>query len=353
MKQTSRNYFIKVAFIAGLAVGAPATMALSYFTDFSLDEKVKRILEGKAAEEVEKNFSEDSELLQSLADYYRYMRHILFEEGSPGVQVGTPPWLFTSEEWVRETKVADQILAQNLAEVVTTVQQLRQQDIDVLIALVPDKSRIIADQTSHQRDLHMLERYDRIRLTLLRKGIFTPDLRPALQNLPPGQAFFRQDTHWTPIGAGAVARSLAREVAWHNPGLIFQSHYKLVGWQNQHHQGDLGKFLPESQRLKPELSKLPQIAVLSKNDTSTDTLLGENPSRIVLMGTSFSANKRWAFADHLRLSLQSDVLNIAEEGQGVFLPIRQLLGENYFARIKPELLIWEIPERYLSRKEGK
>jgi alginate O-acetyltransferase complex protein AlgJ len=67
---------------------------------------------------------------------------------------------------------------------------------------------------------------------------------------------------------------------------------------------------------------------------------------VVLVGTSYSAGPLWSFDSALKVTLQADVLNVAEQGRGPFEPMQELLGSGVLADVQADVVIWEIPERY-------
>jgi alginate O-acetyltransferase complex protein AlgJ len=72
---------------------------------------------------------------------------------------------------------------------------------------------------------------------------------------------------------------------------------------------------------------------------------------ITLVGTSFSTGEVWDFAGAIRYSLQADLLNVGAEGVGPFIPMHRYLLSDTYREIAPSLVIWEIPERYLTLPE--
>ena len=69
---------------------------------------------------------------------------------------------------------------------------------------------------------------------------------------------------------------------------------------------------------------------------------------MVLLGTSFSADRRWNFDGALKQALAVDVQNLAEQGQGPIVPMTRFLTDYLPLSANLKLVIWEIPERYLS-----
>ena len=99
--------------------------------------------------------------------------------------------------------------------------------------------------------------------------------------------------------------------------------------------------------LKPEAAA-PYVAVPDAATGPLDIFAETAAGSIVLVGTSCSANPIWSFAEALKLALGRDVLNQAVEGQGPLQPMLDYLDSAEFRDAPPEVVIWEIPARYLS-----
>ena len=69
---------------------------------------------------------------------------------------------------------------------------------------------------------------------------------------------------------------------------------------------------------------------------------------IVLVGTSYSANALWSFEPQLKAALGKDVLNLAEQGHGPFVPMADVIRQLDAGNLHPRAIIWEIPVRYLD-----
>jgi alginate O-acetyltransferase complex protein AlgJ len=67
-----------------------------------------------------------------------------------------------------------------------------------------------------------------------------------------------------------------------------------------------------------------------------------------LVGTSYSTAGIWNFEGAVKAALDADVLMMAEEGHGPFTPMRKYLEGPALADPRPDLVIWEIPVRYLG-----
>ena len=68
---------------------------------------------------------------------------------------------------------------------------------------------------------------------------------------------------------------------------------------------------------------------------------------MALVGTSYSAAGEWDFDGALKAALGADVLKVAEEGHGPFVPMQRYIDSPAVDDPRPHVVIWEIPERYL------
>jgi alginate O-acetyltransferase complex protein AlgJ len=163
--------------------------------------------------------------------------------------------------------------------------------------------------------------------------------------------FLRTDTHWTPYGArvaaGAAAPAVAAELQRAgSPRAAFLSEPE----KPREHRGDLLRFIrlgPRLRRLGPPADSIVPVAARAAGGGEPG-LFGELVIPVVLVGTSYSAGPLWGFEDALKMALQADVLNVAEEGRGPFLPMRDLLEGTVLEDVGADLVIWEIPERYFN-----
>lgn len=286
-----------------------------------------------------------------------FIRYFFFREGWPGVLVGKDGWLFTSEEFSYYPTAARQT-EENLAYIQAARQRLAARQIELVIALVPDKARIYRDHLGrYQYPAYAAARYQDFRHKLLALGILAPDLEAALTVAKSReQVWLRGDTHWSAAGACVAAETLAAVIkpllAKHQD--VPRGRFRLFIPEAELYEGDLARFIPlglyrKLCRLKPDLT-CTQEAVPLKTEFSRSSLgLFAAPQiPVTLVGTSYSAGKKWAFDAALEVYLESDVLNMAKEGLGSFLPMQLYLKSTTFVEVPPVLVIWEIPERYLS-----
>ena len=272
---------------------------------------------------------------------------VVLGQGRPGVLVGNDGYLFTTEEWT-EDRPADH-LHPEVQALLQRAQDVLGPDGTILLAVVPDKTRVCAEHLGgHRRPASLAPRYDALRqLASAHSRVHAPDLRPALSCAENPGAFLRTDTHWSPSGAEAVAAVLAEAAGDVRGTSTFE---RRVG-EPVVHTGDLVSFLalgPLEETYGPPPDHFtPFSATLRPTEgLSAASLFGDVELPLVLVGTSFSADPRWSFADALKTAFAMDVVNYADPGEGPMAPMRAWLETG--ASPPPKVLVWEFPERYLQ-----
>ena len=269
------------------------------------------------------------------------LRYAVLGEARKGAVVGRDGWLFTTEE----TRAAPSDAALNAAiEQIKAIQTLLAAKGTQLVMLpLPAKIDI---ESAHSPDPALsadMAKLDAAFTDGLRAaGIATIDPRQALmgQDTP---VFFATDTHWTAFGAAQAAQAVAANLP--HGALTFttgEAHEKPL-------TGDLIRFVTQDS-LAPLIGLVPEQVTLTPftaNDAPVD-IFAAAPLDIVLIGTSYSANPDWGFADALTTRLGREVENLAAVGLGPVAPMQTYLQGAEFATTPARLVIWEFPIRYLT-----
>ncbi len=284
----------------------------------------------------------------------------------PRVREGERDWLFLSDELTPHANAA-QSAASRAQQVIELRQRLAADGIQLLVVVVPDKSRIA---TEHLGQLHRPAAFaDRVKQwtdPLAQAGVNVLDLSAALGTLQrQGEpAFLRTDSHWTEAGAETAAALVAQRIrALGALGFVppSASRVRLNDRVTAVRPGDLVKLagldgLPSGWQPRPELAQQSRfemvrntaVASAGKTDkTGGADLFGdaELPS-IALIGTSFSRNSN--FVPFLEQKLNRQVGNFALDGGDFDGAARAYLRSPAFKQTPPKLLVWEIPERVLA-----
>jgi alginate O-acetyltransferase complex protein AlgJ len=289
------------------------------------------------------------------------IRYSLFSEGGSGLVVGSDDWLFTAEELETYPRDAERV-GEAIAYVAAVGRALAERDAALAVVLLPAKARIYEDKLPGSGLPQIVEdRYDRA-VTALHgeldsgpQSVIVVDARAALRRARSTgtEVFLRTDTHWTPEGAATVAGAVADEVF----GLLERrrvprTRFERVAAGSVAHRGDLLRFLPLGpfdRALGPAPERLTRYETTTAATDSASGGLFDDPSiPVTLVGTSYSADELWGFRGALAEAIEADVLTVAAEGEGPFEPMLEYLRGETITDQPPELVIWEIPERYLA-----
>lgn len=350
-----RTYHFVTSFLFGaiivLMAGAAAVRAIPY----EVPDGTK-VIDGGLTRSFESHYDKVFPAKTFGTNLWGAIQYLLFGEGRAGVVVGRDGWLYTSEEFSVSSD-ADAQLRAHLDLIADVQRRLAEQGAQLTVALLPAKARLYPEYLPAEQQPAALHRdlYERARHELERRGIAAPDLLTPLSRCKPQEAvFLRTDTHWTPDGAACTAQALA--AAGTVPVESGTSFLTEIA-EERPHQGDLMQFLPLSPYFSGLLPQPDTLVVRTTHAQSAD-LFGDAPApSVALVGTSYSADARWNFDGALRQTLEQDVLNLAQAGQGPFEPMLAYLDAPATDGARPKHVIWEIPERYLpgatyQRKKG-
>ena len=307
----------------------------------------ENILNGTLTSAYENAFAKKHILFDSARNMWGNMEYLGFKDGRNGVLIGENGWLFSTEEFSVTDKRED-LVDHHIGLIEETSKTLENVNIALIIALVPAKARLYQDKLDRYRyPAQNAGLYDHLRDRLNSKGLNAPDLyKPLTLN---ENSFLRTDTHWSPQGAKIAAQVIAHSIAQNSDILLQEKTFitnTTANTQAHQHTGDLVRYIPGAAfKLKTESVDVFETTAL-QNPSSADVLFGDEHFPVTLVGTSYSANPLWHFEGHLKQALQADVLNFSDEGQGPFQVMKRWLSSAEFSTSKPQIVIWEIPERY-------
>ncbi|MFT4074395.1 MAG: hypothetical protein QM647_02610 [Asticcacaulis sp.] len=320
------------------------------------------LADGKWASQFTAAFDKQLAIRDGAINAWTAFSYGLFREGRDGVLPGRDGWLFSREEY-DAPRLSSGVTA-TIRQAADARQALESRGIHLLVVIVPAKARIYGEATGRYAwpdSLHPV--YDDLILGLGRAGVPVVDLRPTLLAVKSHEpAYFHTDTHWTPAGAQAAAGAIAQAVRAHG-GFSTPPEADRLQVSTQAPKamaGDLLNFIPLGpwfEKIGPAPDRLAE-PVFTRSDSGDDEggLLGDAATPALLVGTSYSADERWGFANDLEQDLGVGLVNAAEKGEGPFLPMQKLLTGGTLDEARPEWVIWEIPERYvwmnLTKPEG-
>ncbi len=313
------------------------------------------VLEGEITHRIAKELAK-APLPEQAARLERGGSWLLLGDSGPRVRQGCAQWLFISDELKLNRHAASNAQAK-VEAVLALREQLRTRGIELLVSVVPDKSRIAASQLCDLPRPASLEPRVRDWTTALQTaGVAVLDLGPALAPLGE-QAFLRLDTHWSEAGAHAAAVAIGQKVATMGIVATPTKAFSVSQQAPAPRPGDLVRlagldWLPQHLQPAPEQVAASVIseqaaAVASAGEDNLDDLFGDdNLPNVALVGTSFSRNSN--FAGFLEQALSAPGGNSAKDGGAFSGAAKAYFSSPAFAQTPPKLLIWEIPERDLQ-----
>lgn len=275
----------------------------------------------------------------------------------PRVRQGCPDWLFLADELTPHAG-GDAALLARAADVAQVRARLAAQGITLLVATVPDKTRIAADELCGlYRPTAFAGRLRDWNDALHAAGVRTVDLESALRRLPV-PAFLRTDTHWNEAGAEAAAAAIAaaaRALPAAAEVLQPRQAFSITRGTPQAQEGDLVRlagidWLPVRLLPAPDMEPLTTFTPVAGAAAApgADDLFGDaDLPRVALLGTSYSRNSN--FVPFLEAALQTRVVNFARDGGDFAGAAHAYFKSDEFRDTPPRLVIWEIPERSLQR----
>ena len=338
-----------VMLAVGLGLGVAAIRTDSAQRQLATVLDFKSILGGRAASVVNTAMAHNLPVDKLFRAAGGMLRWRLFQSGGPAVWVGRRNWLYLMEE-LRPWPDAADVMAERAAVVGRVAVALKARNVDLLVAVVPDKARIVTDAMDGPRAAQTESRYADFITSLTKQGIKVVGLAtPMLANPTPDSLFWRTDTHWSQEGAALAARAIATAVTTKIDRSI---KFKTIAQAAESDgPGDLLRLLslehvPDNLPipLRPPIDRQYKETTRPLEDADAGGLLDEGPAiQVSLIGSSFSVNAN--FFGRLQEYLGAAVTNFGEAGGGFAGAAQKYFSGLAYKQTPPKLVIWEIPER--------
>lgn len=284
----------------------------------------------------------------------RGVKWLAFEELGPEVEQGCAGWLFlTDERRTYEFSVENE--AKRLTAIQLLAERLKRKNIQLVVAFVPDKSRIQKEQLCHlTRPAEFAPRVERWVQRLEKAGVLAVDLAQSMSGESSESVFYyATDTHWNEKGAEQAAIAIAQQVNLLPIDIVPKIQYEKEKEGLEKYQGDLLKLAGIEELpfwFTRDLQETKERIVFKENaheqDDSEDLFGDELLPSVFLIGSSFSKNSY--FIEFLQAQLETIIPNIALEGGGFWRAANQYFESAAFLKTPPKILIWEVPERMIQ-----
>lgn len=306
--------------------------------------------EGRTTGTLEKQIDQHLPARATLITSANTLRYVLTQGAGDQVRIGRHDWLFLTEE-LQYDKQGQANMATRVKLLSDASQGLAKKGVLLVIALVPDKARVYpAHWSSTGYPAYNAQRYPQALTSLAQAGVAMVDLlTPLQQAAQTSEVYYRSDTHWNQQGAKVAASAIAAHLKPLNLGFEETLFTTSAQGPDVERPGDLIRLMgldamPNWLRPKPDIEK-PEVTTQTSADKPTG-LFGDSAVGAVLSGTSYSL--RGNFHGHLQQALSTKVLNVAKDGGGLLQATGAYLTDESFKSAPPKLLIWEVPERFMT-----
>lgn len=316
-------------------------------------QSLELFLDGKLLRKFEQSYDKQIFIRDPSVKLWASTQFLLFKEGARGVVIGDAGWLFTNQEYLVPNDLSHN-LENQVSKIVAVQALLKQHNKQLLLMPVPMKVDIYAVHTRYAPDPRTLGLYKKFSDTLHARDVAVANIHDAfVAHHQASELFVKTDTHWSPAGARLAAQELARQ----NPQLVGEQPYVSRKTQEKALKGDLMNYLQFDPRLAPELFVPTNIALYETTNptqqVSEDSLFGEKPQSIALVGSSYSKIDDWNFVGFLKEALQSDLVSIAVEARGPFQAMEEFTHSDLLNNPDIRTVIWEFPLRtVLAQRAG-
>lgn len=320
------------------------------FADMKIPTNWADFREGRSTTTLEKQIDQHLPAKPTLIAAANTARYLLTRGAGEQVRIGRADWLFLTEE-LRYDAQGSQNMARRVQLLQQAGQMLAQKGVELVLVLVPDKARVHPEHWSASGyPPYNAQRYRQALQQLRQAGVKTVDLlTPLQQAAQQAEVYYRTDTHWNQLGAKVAAQTIATNLLALGAKLdetSFATHTEAAPVERA---GDLIRLMglestPNWLRPKPDL-EAPQATRQTSADTSLG-LFGDAAVAVVLTGTSYSL--RGNFHGQLQQALSSKILNVAKDGGGFLQATGSYLNDESFLSTPPKVLLWEVPERFLT-----
>lgn len=264
--------------------------------------------------------------------------------GSSLVIKGKDGWLFAG--WGSLTQVDTAGIERNVQLIARVNQLLKEQNIDLVLLLLPDKAHFYADKLPEAAKISaaVQQRYTLILDKLQRAGIASFDDFAALKSLSASgvDVFYRTDQHWTLEASDITAQGTADLVRKVKPQLAGMpgSGMPLGALAKERRYGDLADIF-----LSPDEKKqIGREVYTVRRQAESQGLLDDAPAPVHVTGHSM-VQPYFGFPQKLSNLLDRPVsLNWKPGNIGPWVMLLEYLESPAFQQHQPQVLVWQMFE---------
>jgi alginate O-acetyltransferase complex protein AlgJ len=235
----------------------------------------------------------------------------------------------------------------------------KENQITLVLSITPLKMRLYGEHLpkDFQTIPGMENNHAEVVSKLRQGGVLVTDqeiaFKKSIRTDPEKLLYLRQDSHWTPAGAMIAAKSLQELIQQDTATAKLIDALPVSQFEQISSNHPVGVMSRDLMRTLPKGSTPPPPDLVPSFDVkrlseSASLQSGRELPQITLLGSSF-VSRNTQFPNALRLALQRDLLDISTPGwQGPWVGMESYLRNPAFIANRPQLIIWEIPERDLA-----
>lgn len=340
-----------LALISSMMLGSwEAVRAVSQIGTADYPHTLADFREGRTTLALEKQIEQRLPSRKSLIAFANGARFLITGGGGDQVRVGKSDWLFLAEEMRFDATGNSNLIAR--ADLLgAAVSRLDSMGVKLVVALVPDKARVYSGRLrSAQYPAYNETRYgDALRAMRARNVTVVDLLGPLAAGAAKSDVYYRTDTHWNQVGAKIAADAVATVVRQLGVTLKQTQFSTDASSAKIQRPGDLIRLMgleDAPNTFRPHADEEAPVATRQISADNAGGLFGDAGVPVVLTGTSYSL--RGNFHGYLEQALESKVLNAAKDGGGFLQATTAYLTDDSFISAKPTVLVWEIPERFVT-----
>ncbi|MDT8989292.1 hypothetical protein RQP54_00290 [Curvibacter sp. APW13] len=340
----------------GLVVLAGASqyvLALASGKPIEFPHGIDAFRDGRMTGAIEKSLDKAMPQRADIIAFANALRWRITGGANDQVRLGRDGWIFLTEE-VQFDDHGQEQLAARVALLQQTRQALAKKQVELVVAVVPDKARIYAEWVQGGYPSYLQGRYTAALDGLRNAGVPVVDLvTPLTQAGRTKPVYYRTDTHWNQDGAEIAAQAIAKQIQSMLAGAGDTRFETAPQGPEGERPGDLLRLMglesvPNGWRPLPD-RETPRATSQVSQDAAVG-LFGDAAVPVVLTGTSYS--QRGNFHGALQQALSRKVLNVSKDGGGFLQATTAYLKDEAFTSAPPNVLVWELPERFLYRPLG-
>jgi alginate O-acetyltransferase complex protein AlgJ len=340
-----------VALLVILLIGLAASLYTLVFKHAELPAKVMSwadVADGKTTAAIADFLQHANPLEAPLVTVDRVTAYVLTDDLGARVRRGCDNWLFLTDELALHRDRASNAAA-HIRIVEQVAAYLKSRNIGLVVAPVPDKSRVqAATLCGVDRPSEIAGRLGDFEAQLKSAGVGIVDLLGPM-SAAGGELYYRTDTHWNERGARTAADAVAAVLKQAGLAPTQKATFKVSEGAEHERVGDLIRLAGLDNvpyPLRPRGDEEAPTAIEEAAAASVGLLDETPPPELALIGTSFS--RRADFAPFLSFALGSPVDNRAEDDGGITKAAITYFAKSEFQKTPPRAIVWEIPERMIE-----